>query len=211
VKLAAKISIPVFLEKFTRQSYLPRPQNRQLRTWSRKKKNTLQQSSSTMATHPPVPLLQVSALQPKPPAPVAPVDDTDDLLDDFSIPDDNELIDENTPLHNAASRGHTNYLDALLQAGASPNSRDQYGNTLLHLSAMHGHMRSVQLLLERGARPNNKNKYGNTLVHVAALNGHTDMCMFLVEKGLKVSSRNNANSTPLHYACTRDFTTTYLE
>lgn len=66
------------------------------------------------------------------------VDDLASALDGIEIEDDSELIDDNSPLHNAASRGHANYLEALLNAGASPNSRDPYGNTLLHLAAMHG-------------------------------------------------------------------------
>lgn len=66
------------------------------------------------------------------------VEDVANALDDISIEDVSEQIDDNSPLHNAASRGHSNYLEALLNAGASPNSKDPYGNTLLHLAAMHG-------------------------------------------------------------------------
>ena len=71
-------------------------------------------------------------------AQTAKVEDVASALDGIEIEDDAELIDDNSPLHNAASRGHANYLEALLNAGASPNSRDPYGNTLLHLAAMHG-------------------------------------------------------------------------
>jgi hypothetical protein len=66
------------------------------------------------------------------------MEDVVSALDGIEIEDDAELIDDNSPLHNAASRGHANYLEALLNAGASPNSRDPYGNTLLHLASMHG-------------------------------------------------------------------------
>lgn len=68
----------------------------------------------------------------------AKVEDVASALDGIEVEDDAELIDDNSPLHNAASRGHANYLEALLNAGASPNSRDPYGNSLLHLAAMHG-------------------------------------------------------------------------
>ena len=61
------------------------------------------------------------------------------------------LIEENHPLHHAAAKGHTNYLEALLNNGASPNCFNQYGNTLLHLASMHGHNSSVEMLLQRGA------------------------------------------------------------
>ena len=70
--------------------------------------------------------------------PSAKLEDVASALDGIEIEDDTELIDDNSPLHNAASRGHANYLEALLNAGASPNSKDPYGNTLLHLAAMHG-------------------------------------------------------------------------
>lgn len=126
--------------------------------------------------------------------------ETADSIMEAADENPNEIIDENSALHNAALRGHTNYLEALLQAGASVNSRDQYGNTLLHLAAMRGHMKSVQLLLDRGAKLNARNKYGNTCLHLAALNGHTDMVLFLVDKGLKVSDQNYAGSIPLTYA-----------
>lgn len=81
----------------------------------------------------------------------AKVEDVASALDGIEITDDAELIDDNSPLHNAASRGHANYLEALLNAGASPNSRDPYGNSLLHLAAMHGtHDQGFNFRRERG-------------------------------------------------------------
>lgn len=114
--------------------------------------------------------------------------------------EENLLIEENHPLHLAAAKGHTPYLEALLNNGSSPHCYNQYGNTLLHLAAMFGHLPSVTLLIERGADIHARNKYGNTLLHCASMNGHRAVIEYLVEKGLDIEATNNAGSTPLHYA-----------
>lgn len=114
--------------------------------------------------------------------------------------EENLLIEENHPLHLAAAKGHTPYLEALLNNGSSPHCYNQYGNTLLHLAAMFGHLSSVTLLLDRGADIHARNKYGNTLLHCASMNGHRAVIELLVEKGLDIEATNNAGSTPLHYA-----------
>lgn len=111
-----------------------------------------------------------------------------------------EFIDENSPLHNAAARGHTQYLETLLNNGASVNSKNQYGSTLLHLASTHGHIKSMNLLLSRGANVQARNRYGNTALHMAALNGQVEAVKLLVEKGIDINVTNNSGSTPLHYS-----------
>ena len=56
-----------------------------------------------------------------------------------------------TPLHLAASYGHTDVAESLIDA--SPrciNAHRCKGNTPLHYAAAHGHDETVRLLLEKG-------------------------------------------------------------
>ena len=107
-----------------------------------------------------------------------------------------------SPLHHAATKGHTRYLEALIREGQSPNSRNQYGNTLLHLASLNGHEDTIETLIEYGADLFARNKFGNTLMHNAALNGHVETLELLHETySLDINTKNNAGSTPLHYAC----------
>eukprot|EP01130_Rhizamoeba_saxonica_P005919 TRINITY_DN2345_c0_g1_i3.p1 TRINITY_DN2345_c0_g1~~TRINITY_DN2345_c0_g1_i3.p1 ORF type:complete len:244 (-),score=46.80 TRINITY_DN2345_c0_g1_i3:47-712(-) len=111
------------------------------------------------------------------------------------------FMEENSPIHHAASKGHTKYLLALIDGGESVNSCNQYGNTLLHLCALNGHVESMLALFERDAIEDHRNKYGNTLLHCAALNGHKDCVVELINRGnFGIDCTNNAGSTPLHYA-----------
>lgn len=130
------------------------------------------------------------------------VEDVVSALDGIEIEDDAELIDDNSPLHNAASRGHANYLEALLNAGASPNSRDPYGNTLLHLAAMHGtksekfcfrltEMRSV--LRTQSALPGSNSFFLHQI-------GHSKSVLLLLERGARLNARNKYGNTLLHAA-----------
>lgn len=59
---------------------------------------------------------------------------------------------DRTPLHVAASAGHTEIARLLLDSGADVNARDQGDNaTPLHWAAGEGHLETAKLLVERGA------------------------------------------------------------
>lgn len=58
-----------------------------------------------------------------------------------------------TPLHQAANKGHSESVQALLDCGATVNSRDRNDVTPLHLAALHGHEGALATLLEHGASP----------------------------------------------------------
>jgi ankyrin repeat protein len=58
-----------------------------------------------------------------------------------------------TPLHYAARRGHLKAAEALVDAGADVNARDNDNNKLtpLHWAAIYGHHKVVELLLAHNA------------------------------------------------------------
>jgi len=74
-------------------------------------------------------------------------------------------MDDSTPLHCAAWKGHLEVVKALLDAGADINAKsqnDHYGDTPLH-AASHGNQKDVvKVLIERGANLHSKNKIGRT-------------------------------------------------
>ena len=68
-----------------------------------------------------------------------------------------------TPLHEAAGRGHNKEVAALLiTAGADVNARDANGMTPLHYTALGGHKEIAELLIVKGANMNTKNDFGKT-------------------------------------------------
>ena len=66
-----------------------------------------------------------------------------------------------TPLHEAAGRGHNKEVAALLiTAGADVNARDANGMTPLHYTALGGHKEIAELLIAKGADVNAKDGIG---------------------------------------------------
>lgn len=70
-----------------------------------------------------------------------------------------------TPLHVAASRGHTEVLRLLLRRRARPNSAPG-GRTALHEACAAGHTACVHVLLVAGADPNLPDQDGKRPLHL---------------------------------------------
>lgn len=60
---------------------------------------------------------------------------------------------ENTPLSEAANGGSVETIRFLLDKGADPNSKGQFGRTPLYRAAFAGHLEACQVLLQNGADP----------------------------------------------------------
>jgi len=77
----------------------------------------------------------------------------------------------NTPLHWAASGGHAQACQLLLEQGADVNALNQFGDTPLHRAAWKNHIKTCELLLQHGAGPSRevKNKDDKMPVELARL------------------------------------------
>ena len=91
-----------------------------------------------------------------------------------------------TPLGEAASKGHNEVIRILLDAGADPNVGEKglgKGWTPLHLAVQGGHEATAKLLLDAGANPDEEDDYGSTPLHYAACYGHEKAVTVLLERG----------------------------
>jgi hypothetical protein len=75
-------------------------------------------------------------------------------------------------LREAARKGQTQDVAALLSKGGPLESSDQDGRTALMLAAQRGHADTVKLLLERGANPEARDRQGWTAYALALIGGH---------------------------------------
>lgn len=77
--------------------------------------------------------------------------------------------DSGPDLLNAAKKGQTAQVRALLEKGAAPESKDKEGRTALMLAAQHGHADTVSLLLSKGAMADARDAEGLNAYGLALL------------------------------------------
>ena len=119
--------------------------------------------------------------------------------------------DSETPLHEAASKGHLDVVKALLAKGAEVDAKNKYGKTPLLFAAWHDHLDVVKALLSKGAEVNAKTKDGSacwfgcgwTPLHYAAKYGHLDVVNVLLAHGADTNAKSR-HGTPLHLAHDED-------
>eukprot|EP00455_Lapot_gusevi_P000497 TRINITY_DN10229_c0_g1_i3.p1 TRINITY_DN10229_c0_g1~~TRINITY_DN10229_c0_g1_i3.p1 ORF type:complete len:166 (+),score=10.84 TRINITY_DN10229_c0_g1_i3:78-575(+) len=106
-----------------------------------------------------------------------------------------------TPLHNAASSGHLEICELLLQHGASVNAAE-CGATPLHRAAFRGHTQVCALLLRHGADPNlpDLSTDHRTPLHKAASQGHVAICRLLLQHGAETDRQDKQGKTPSEVA-----------
>jgi hypothetical protein len=107
---------------------------------------------------------------------------------------------EVTPLHVAASAGHSDILSLLIEHGADMGGRDKDGHTPLHRASDNARLEVGQLLLNRGADINVQNDCNNTPLIFAANSGHAEFTRILLERGAMIDARGRLGRTPLHWA-----------
>jgi ankyrin repeat protein len=107
---------------------------------------------------------------------------------------------EVTPLHVAASAGHSDILLLLFEHGADINGRGIYGDTPLHRASNMARLEAGRFLLNRGANINVQNKFNDTALLNATTWGHAEFARMLLERGAMSDVRGSFGRTPLHWA-----------
>ncbi|PKK16961.1 integrin-linked kinase [Columba livia] len=74
---------------------------------------------------------------------------------------------DDTPLHLAASHGHRDIVQKLIQFKADINAVNEHGNTPLHYACFWGHDQLAEDLVGNGALVSIANKYGETPIDKA--------------------------------------------
>ena len=88
-------------------------------------------------------------------------------------------------LMEAASKGETEKVQALLAQGADVNTKTKGGATTLSPAAYNGCTDTVKALLAAGAHVNAKNKRGETALMKAEKRGHKEIIQLLKDAGAK--------------------------
>ena len=104
----------------------------------------------------------------------------------------------------AAGRGDTAAIEDLIQRGADPNCRDQWGNTPLSTAAWEGNLEAMDLLHKKGADISRECYENNDLLCHAAFNAQVDSVKWLLSKGAdpkRVSEKTG--ESPLHFAISK--------
>jgi len=91
-------------------------------------------------------------------------------------------------------------ITALLEAGATVNQPDDFGNTPLMWAVRFGQRSVVMQLLERGANTNQLESSGFTALHYATQDGDATFVQLLLDKGAKVDADLDDGRTPLWWA-----------
>lgn len=86
-----------------------------------------------------------------------------------------------TPLHYAATGGHDDIIQILLDHDAYVDAASPNGSTPLMMAAMYGSSSAVRLLLEAGADPTLKNDLGLTAIDFASKVQKTDSVAIIAE------------------------------
>lgn len=110
-----------------------------------------------------------------------------------------------TLLHDAATSGSAEQMEAFLRRGTDPNAADAYGTTPLHLACRNGHERIARMLIDGGANIGPVNLAGCTPLHEAALCGDPGIVALLLERGSSPTARDRRGRTPEDIAAARGY------
>ncbi|TMW69305.1 hypothetical protein Poli38472_001461 [Pythium oligandrum] len=95
-----------------------------------------------------------------------------------------------SPLHHAATRGHLEVLQLLLNFGWGANIRNDFQETPLHLACYNGHTAIVEFLLDKGGDINALTSDGETPLFYAARKNHYRIVRILIRRECNLAVRN---------------------
>lgn len=107
------------------------------------------------------------------------------------------------PVVEAAKRGDTAAVVALLAEGADPDSHDRHGNTALTFAARDGHFDMADALIAAGATVDWQDGERVTPLILAAHKNHPAVARLLLDQGADPSIRDRWKRTALDYALRR--------
>jgi hypothetical protein len=99
----------------------------------------------------------------------------------------------------AASKGDTASVSALLAAGTATGARDEDGNTPLHLAVRVGCAATAQTLIEAKADVNAKNVRGETPLMLAAMFADRAFLELLLKNGADVAAKDRYGRTAVFF------------
>ncbi len=106
-----------------------------------------------------------------------------------------------TPLHIAASAGHSGYVTYMLAHGAQVNAKDIASATALHEAVRGGHARIVSAITVAGADANLQDSSGNTPLHLVMPEAsRSEIFGILLRARSNPNKKDNYGETPLHIA-----------
>ncbi|VDK77122.1 unnamed protein product, partial [Anisakis simplex] len=98
-----------------------------------------------------------------------------------------------TPLILAATGGHANVVELLLNAGANIEAQsERTKDTALSLACSGGRKEVVDLLIKRGANKEHRNVSDYTPLSLAASGGYVDIIVMLLNAGAEINSRTGS-------------------
>jgi len=100
-----------------------------------------------------------------------------------------------TALIEAASHGHTEIVELLIERGADVNMKGEAWYGPLHVASAGGYVDTVQLLLEHGADVNLF--HHDKPLHYAAKHGHIEVAEMLLAHGAHLDAKGMDEQTPL--------------
>lgn len=103
-----------------------------------------------------------------------------------------------TPLFYAVNQSNKELVRVLLEAGASPDAKTQFGKTPLHEAI--GNLEILQMLLAAKGNPNVTNDRGETPLHEAIANGSLETVDALLKAGADVNKKSDSQLSPLMLA-----------
>jgi len=106
-----------------------------------------------------------------------------------------------TPLHLASGKGHTGFVQYLLDKKVPVNVKDVSSSTPLHEAVRAGKIDCASILLAAGADPNQKDSSGNTPLHlVMPIASRSEIFAMLLKAGADPNQKDSYGETPLHIA-----------
>jgi len=100
----------------------------------------------------------------------------------------------------AACVGNLARVKSLVEQGADPNAKDEFGWTPLYWAASTGQEEVAAYLIGKGADVDAKTNDERTPLHQAAQAGAAHLVEVLISKGVDVKARDKSGNTPLHGA-----------